>query len=842
MNVNVDMAEQLAQEVRARLAAERLLHHKQAELLAANEKLAIYMRSLLQGSAGSKGVEGAISKTFIQELEQAHTAAIVAEKYLWDAIDNIREGFAIFDNQQRLLVANKVYLKYFGDAPVRARTTYQSLLERLAKDKSSLHEDSRTPDWVSNALARWSGHGADIPPLTMRFCDGRCVRFFDQHTPDGGFISLSIDVTEYAQAVSAFESIPDGFVLFDQEDRLISYNQRYREIYPKTAPAIVPGAKFEDILRYGVAQGQYSDALGNEEPWIQERLSKHIHPESSVEQRSSDGRWLRVIESITSSGCRVGLHIDITEMKLQQEALKKAHLASESASRAKSVFLANMSHEIQTPMNGVIGMAELLCETPLSQEQRLFVETIKSSSEALLSIINDILDYSKIEAEKLTLHEEPFDLEKVIHEVAVLLQPRADLVGLDLMVDYDLRLPTQFLGDSGRIRQILTNLIGNAVKFTEKGHVLVRVIDGDDKSGGRIKISVEDTGIGISQEHIKCIFKEFTQLDSNPNRKFQGTGLGLSITRHLVELMGGEVFVQSAPEEGSTFSVELPLKMAGDAPCRSFSSLVGRALVVEGHSLSRTIIEHQLTACGISVVMCDSSSKARELLENDSGYDVVILAYETTDGLDESFIQQLYAAYPHLSIIMISSKPEALRAKLSSVNFATVIRKPILRADLYGHICKIAPEHLLSPESCAFSPLAPPRRMRVLTVDDNRTNQLILSQMVKGYNIDIEYAYNGLEAVDKFKEWQPDLIFMDISMPEMDGMEASRTIRKIDKGLRQPKIVALTAHAVKEELTLPCSDMDHYLTKPLKKSAIIDVLRDFCPEEAAQIDLEKEHI
>ena len=243
---------------------------------------------------------------------------------------------------------------------------------------------------------------------------------------------------------------------------------------------------------------------------------------------------------MTPDGGRVGLRVDITELKVQQAALETARSEAEAANRAKSAFLANMSHEIRTPMNGVVGMAELLCDTALNEEQRLFAETIRSSGEALLVIINDILDYSKIEAERLTLNPEPFDLERTIHEVTMLLQPKARAKGIDLLIDYDMFLPTRFVGDPGRLRQILTNLIGNAVKFTDAGHVLVRAIGLDGAEGAKhLHITIEDTGIGIAPQNIDHIFGEFNQVESQQNRKFEGTGLGLAITRRLIELMGG---------------------------------------------------------------------------------------------------------------------------------------------------------------------------------------------------------------------------------------------------------------------------------------------------------------
>jgi signal transduction histidine kinase len=309
------------------------------------------------------------------------------------------------------------------------------------------------------------------------------------------------------------------------------------------------------------------DAIGREEDWLAERLADFRSANTVAENLLAGGRVVLESDHVTPDGGRVGLRTDITALRDQQAALDAARQAAEAANRAKSAFLANMSHEIRTPMNGVVGMAELLCDTALTEEQRLFAETIRSSGEALLVIINDILDYSKIEAERLTLRPEPFDLERTIHEVTMLLQPRAREKGIDLMIDFDMFLPTRFVGDPGRLRQVLTNLIGNAVKFTEKGHVMTRVVGAENAGQSQtLHVTVEDTGIGIAPEHLDHIFGEFNQVEDERNRKFEGTGLGLAITRRLIELMGGAVWVDSEFGKGSSFGFRIvTLPVAEDA-------------------------------------------------------------------------------------------------------------------------------------------------------------------------------------------------------------------------------------------------------------------------------------
>ncbi|MGL6209678.1 MAG: ATP-binding protein, partial [Paracoccaceae bacterium] len=563
----MDIAERLAKERRGRLAAERLLEQKSRELFAANEKLALHARSLSDQIVEQRQVtKSALSEAevlkgqnsqFLGDLERAHTAAVMAERRLWDSVNTIRDGFAVYDHNLRMVSANKAYLAVFGELGVGPGTSYAEMLSIAADAEIVILGDTPKADWLADMTSRLEQN--PIPPRVVQFRNGIWSRLVDRRARDGDLVSLAINITDQMRIWAAIEAIPDGFVLYDREDKLLTCNQRYREIYSLSAPAMVPGTKFEEILRHGLERGQHADAKGREEEWLAERIAHHRNPQGIQEQRLSDGRWIRAHDHPTPDGGHVGLRVDITPLKEHEAALQAAREAAESANRAKSAFLANMSHEIRTPMNGVVGMAELLCDTNLSEEQRLFAETIRSSGEALLVIINDILDYSKIEAQRLTLHPEPFDLERVIHEVVMLLQPRARAKRLDMIIDFDMFLPTRFVGDPGRLRQVLTNLVGNAVKFTDAGHVLVRVVGFEAEGGQQLHVTVEDTGIGIAPEYLDHIFGEFNQVESQSNRKFEGTGLGLAITRRLIERMEGEVWVDSEFGTGSSFGFRVTL-------------------------------------------------------------------------------------------------------------------------------------------------------------------------------------------------------------------------------------------------------------------------------------------
>ena len=841
----MELAERLAQERRGRLAAERLLEQKQRELFAANEKLALHARSLSDQIVEQRQVvKSALSEAevlkgqnlrFVRDLDLAHTAAVMAERRLWDSIDTIRDGFAVFDSAGKLVVANRAYMAVFDGYEVAPGISYAKILQ-ISATSGLIDIGDLVPDvWVAGMLARWDSD--PLEPMTIRFRSGQWIKLVDRRARDGDMVTLALDITEQMRIWAAIEAIPDGFVLYDREERLLTCNQRYRDLYPATAEALVPGAKFEDVLRYGLSRGQHADAVGREEDWLAERLRQHRAANGVHEQALADGRWLRAHDHPTPDGGRVGLRVDITMLKEQQAALEHARLAAEAANRAKSAFLANMSHEIRTPMNGVVGMAELLCDTNLSEEQRLFADTIRSSGEALLVIINDILDYSKIEAERLTLHPEPFDLERTIHEVTMLLQPRARAKGIDLMIDFDMFLPTRFIGDPGRLRQILTNLLGNAVKFTEKGHVLIRVVGLEAEGGAQqLHVTVEDTGIGIAPENIDHIFGEFNQVESQQNRKFEGTGLGLAITQRLIERMGGEVWVDSDLGRGSSFGFRVTLPVAEDATAPRLPINLRRMLVVDDQFINRTILERQLVPCGISVTLCRSGADALAVLAQDGDFDVVLTDHDMPEMDGLVLADRIRAAGFAMPIVLLSSNPAAARDGAGAAHLSAVLQKPILRSDLYCRLTALSENGVIAPPALPANP-EDRRVMRVLAAEDNRTNQLVFQKMVKGVDIDLVFANNGREAVEQFQSFKPDLIFMDISMPEMDGREAARSIRAMENGRTHVPIVALTAHAIEgDDQGILAAGIDRYLTKPLRRVAIVATLAEFCPRDTRPVE------
>lgn len=665
--------------------------------------------------------------------------------------------------------------------------------------------------------------------MTLALRWNRSPDFSDDRLSPASARLMHALVTEVADALKSrqlfdegVDTIRDGFAMFDPDLRLLHANRSFRSFFGDLIRCDV-GVNLRHLAE-GVERHNLVDFSMITRQGFRDQIVNSQGMPSIV--RFADGRKFRWFSKRDSRDNLICLASDVTAELDRQQQLAEARQLAERAAEVKSRFLTHMSHELRTPLNGVLGMAELLCDSGLSGENKLFAETIRGSAEALLSIINDVLDYARGQAQENVIREVEFDLEGLAADIITLLSPNAAAKGLRLQLSYDPLTPTNFRGDAGRIRQIILNLVGNAIKYTPTGQVSLNVVT---QCNG-VALVVEDTGPGIPDHMADAIFDEFQQLEEHANDDQSGSGLGLAITAQLVRTLGGRLWQISQRGAGASFGVYLPLvAVCGRAvvdPAENGGD-VHLILIGPAPGLARRL-QRKMRAAGRQVQVARDAIQAAAMPLRPGASVFLMMFDDNTAEPPDLAMQRLRGLEGRAQFWLIANALGQMSQH--GQTFCRVLHPPLTRRALETAIID-ATRGMIHAEDGAC--IEDRRRMRVLTADDNATNRLIIEKMLRGCDIDFVTASDGQQAVETWRRHRPDLILMDLSMPVMDGRSASRMIRQIEVQERLPRtlIVAVTAEVLERDAnSIAEAGINDIMVKPVRRAQLIELIARYAPK------------